>query len=297
MPADALLWDEDASLAAIKVFVVAACAGQVASKNVYRWRPSAVPGDTTKPSILLAPINELPVLSSPMGEESDVAQRQRWTVTVAAGAEGAWTIAALGETSAPFVAGPLDTPTTIRDGLLAALDALALPLATTADAGAVLGILGDTAGQSLRVRVTAPVGGAVTLAVVDDNIRRAVYNWGIYTVRLLLRDTPSAERIPGAGRRSVVLGLAERIRLWFQSSSLPVVNGSAYPYRSDLLSAAQLSWRQTSAPINTGETDALGWTRSVALDVSFDVPCALLHDVPSLDAIELLLAETVLADP
>ena len=290
MRADALLWDEDACLAAIKVFVVAACGGLIVSKNVYRWRPSAVPGDTTKPSCLLAPVNELPVLSSPMGEESDEAQRQRWTVTVDTAAEGAWTIAAIGETSAPFVAGPLDTPATIRDGLLAALDALALPLAVTADAGAGMEVLGDTAGQSLGVLVTAPVGGAVTLAVVDDNIRRAVYNWGIYTVRLILRDTPSAERVPSAGRRSAVLGLAERIRLWFQSSSLPVVNGSAYPFRSDLLAAARLAWRQTSAPINTGETDAQGWTRSVALDVSFDVPCALLHDVPSLDAIELALA-------
>ena len=289
MPADALLWDEDACLAAIKVFVVAACAGQVVSKNVYRWRPSAVPGDTTKPSILIAPVNELPVYMSPMGEESDEAQRQRWTVTIDTAAVGNWTITALGETSAPFVAGALDTPTTIRNGLLAALDALALPLATSSETGAVLGILGDTAGQSLGVSVTPPAGGAATLAIMDDNIRRAVYNWGVYTVRLILRDTPSAERTPSAARRSVVLGLAERIRLWFQASSLPVTNGSAYPYRSDLLGLAnaRLSWRQTHAPRSFSEQESAGWTRGVSLDIDFDVPCALLHDVPSLDAIML----------
>jgi len=289
MPADTLLWDEDACLDAIKVFVVAACKGAVKSGDVYRWRGSAVPATTTRPSVLLAPVNELPVLSSPMGEESDTAQRQRWAITVDTAAVGAWTIGALGETAAPFVAGALDTPTTIRDGLVAALDALALAVTTSSTGAAEMDILGDVAGVSLGVTLTTPAGGAVTIEVVDDNIRRAVYNWGIYTVRLLIRDTPSAERTPSAGRRSVALGIAERVRLYFQSSSLPVTNGSAYPYRSDLLALAnaRLSWRQTHAPRPFSEQDAGGWTRGVALDVDFDVPCALLHDVPSLDAILL----------
>ena len=289
MPADTLLWDEDACLDAIKVFVVAACKGAVKSGDVYRWKGSAVPATTTRPSILLAPVNELPVLSSPMGEESDTAQAQRWAITVDTAAAGAWTIGALGETAAPFVAGALDTPTTIRDGLVAALDALALAVTTSTTGATEMGILGDVAGVSLGVTLTKPAGGAVTIEVVDDNIRRAVYNWGIYTVRLLIRDTPSAERTPSAGRRSVALGIAERVRLWFQSSSLPVVNGSAYPYRSDLLALAnaRLSWRQTHAPRSFSEQDAGGWTRGVSLDVDFDVPCALLHDVPSLDAILL----------
>ena len=289
MPADTLLWDEDACLDAIKVFVVAACKGAVKSGDVYRWRGSAVPATTTRPSILLAPVNELPVLSSPMGEESDTAQRQRWAITVDAAAAGAWTIGALGQTAAPFVAGAMDTPTTIRDGLVAALDALALAVTASTTGAAEMGVLGDVAGVSLGVTLTKPAGGAVTIEVVDDNIRRAVYNWGIYTVRLLIRDTPSAERTPSAGRRSVALGIAERVRLWFQSSSLPVVNGSAYPYRSDLLAlaSARLSWRQTHAPRPFSEQDVGGWTRGVSLDIDFDVPCALLHDVPSLDTIAL----------
>ena len=295
MPADTLLWDEDACLDAIKVFVVAACGGAVKPGDVYRWRGSAVPATTTRPSILLAPVNELPVLSSPMGEESDTAQAQRWDITVDTAAEGAWTIGALGQTAAPYVAGALDTPTTIRDGLVAALDALALAVTTSTTGVAEMGVLGDVAGASLGVTLTKPAGGAVTIEVVDDNIRRAVYNWGIYTVRLLIRDTPSAERTPSAGRRSVALGIAERVRLWFQSSSLPIVNGSAYPYRSDLLALAnaRLSWRQTHAPRPFSEQDAGGWTRGVSLDVDFDVPCALLHDVPSLDTIALAGAPDV----
>jgi len=294
MPADTLLWDEDACLDAIKVFVVAACKGAVKAGDVYRWRGSAVPATTTRPSILLAPVNELPVLSSPMGEESDTNQRQRWAIEIDTAAAGAWTIGALGETAAPFVAGALDTTTTIREGLVAALDALALPLATSSTGGGKMGILGDVAGVSLGVTLTTPAGGAATIDIVDDNIRRAVYNWGIYTVRLFIRDTPSAERTPAAGRRSVALSIAERVRLYFQSSALPVVNGSAYPYRSDLLGLAnaRLAWRQTHAPRSFSEQDAVGWTRGVSLDVDFDVPCALLHDVPSLDAIGLLLANT-----
>lgn len=289
MPADTLLWDEDACLDAIKVFVVAACGGAVKAGDVYRWKGSAVPATTTRASVMLAPVNELPVLSSPMGEESDTAQRQRWAITIDTAAVGAWTIAALGVSAAPFVAGVDDTPTTIRDGLAAALAALALPLATSSTGAAGMGILGNTAGQSLGVTLTKPAGGAVTIDIVDDNIRRAVYNWGIYTVRLMIRDTPSAERTPAAGRRSVALGIADRVRLWFQSSSLPVVNGSAYPYRSDLLGLAdaRLAWRQTHDPRSFSEQEAAGWTRGVMLDVDFDVPCALLHDVPSLDAILL----------
>ena len=38
---------------------------RVKSGDVYRWKGSAVPATTTRPSILLAPVNELPVLSSP----------------------------------------------------------------------------------------------------------------------------------------------------------------------------------------------------------------------------------------
>ena len=289
MPADTLLWDEDACLDAIKVFVVAACRGAVKSGDVYRWRPSAVPATTTRPSILLAPVNELPVLSSPMGEESDTNQRQRWAIEVDTAAAGAWVIGALGQTGAPFVAGEMDTPTTIRAGLVAALGALALPLAVSAVGAAGMAVLGDVAGVSLGVTITKPAGGAVTIGIEDDNIRRAVYNWGIYTVRLLIRDTPSAERTPALGRRSVALTIAERVRLWFQASSLPVVNGSAYPYRSDLLALAnaRLSWRQTHAPRSFSEQESAGWTRGVSLDIDFDVPCALLHDVPSLDAIML----------
>jgi hypothetical protein len=284
MPAETLLFDEDACLDAIKVFVVSAVGSAVKSSNVYRWRGSAVPADSTKPSILLAPVNVLPVLTSPMGEESDTAQRQRWLVAVTTAAVGAWVISALGEDAPPFVAGVDDTPATIRDGLRAALDGLGLDLATTDEGAASIGILGDTAGESLGVTVTAPAGGAYTLEVVDDNIRRAVYNWGEYTVRLILRDTPSAERFPVSGKRSVVVALAETIRLRLQASSIPVTNGLAYPYIRDRLAAARLNWRQTLAPQNFEEQDALGWTRGIALDVVFDVPCALLHDVPSLDS-------------
>lgn len=291
MPADEVLWDEAGCLDAVKAFVVAACKGAVKPADVYRWRPAASPSNSTRPTVTLAPVNALPIYASPMGEESDSLQHQRWTVTIDTAAEGDWTIGALGVTAPAYTAGPLDTPTTVRDALAAALDGLALPLDVTTNGAAAIGILGDIAGQSLSVQVTPPEGGAATRDIIDDNIRRAVYNFGEYTVRLVIRDVPTAQT---GGRSSVALSLAERIRLWFQASALPVVNGSAYPYRSDLLSIARMSWRQTRDPQVFDEQDATGWNRAVALDVVFDVPCALLHDVPSLDAIGLSLA---IADP
>ncbi len=45
MPADTLLWDEDACLDAIKVFVVAACKGAVVAARHVRQLRRMVPAD------------------------------------------------------------------------------------------------------------------------------------------------------------------------------------------------------------------------------------------------------------
>jgi hypothetical protein len=83
--------------------------------------------------------------------------------------------------------------------------------------------------------------------------------------------------------------LAERFRLWLQSSSLPVTNGLAHPYRRDQLLAApaRLAWLQTGGPFDLSTVESQTWVRVVALDVSVQVPVALTHDVPSLDAMGL----------
>jgi hypothetical protein len=131
--------------------------------------------------------------------------------------------------------------------------------------------------------------------VVDDNVRRAVNNWGGWRVRVIFRDVPSSATVPLGGVRSIASTLAERVRLYLQASSLPVTNGLAYPYFRDNLQAApaRLSWMSTAPAINFDEVEGQTWTRAVALDVAFQTPVALTHDVPSLDAMGLAAAPVV----
>jgi hypothetical protein len=300
MGAPAVLWDENAAYNQLRAFLVAACP-DVLPENVYRARPSAVPGDFARPSIVIDPLTPAPEYMSAFGSESDSAQQQQWKVTITTAAVGAWTVTLLGETTAPFVAGGGDDAADIAVGLRAAVDALALAVTTAAVAApppGVFTITGGTAGVSLGVSVAAPVGGASALVVVDDNIRRATWNWGVWRVRLLFRDVPSAARVPTPAPRYVSATLCERVRMWLQASSLPVTNGSAYPYRRDNLQAgpARLSWLASGIPIQLDVQENGAWVRTVALDVDFQTPVAMTYDVPSLDSVGLAVDPIVIED-
>lgn len=288
MPSPALLFDEAAALDALRDFVRTAVP-EVPEVDVYRWRPSAV---TSKwgLQVLLAPVNPMPIFSdSYSGEESTGKQRQRIRVTITTAAAGAWSLRVL-STAAPYTALLGATTADIRDGLRAAVDALVgLDITTEAAAApagqAAFDILGDTAGVSLGVRFTAiPVGGATTVGIIDDNLRRAVYNWGTWTIRVTVRDIPAA----GGTRTSMVGAYVERLRLYMQGTSIPVTNGLAYPFVRDRLQgtpARRLAWRKTLGPFEASITDNNVWSRGAALDFVFDVPSALLHDIPSLDTV------------
>lgn len=299
MPPPSVLWSETDALNQIAAFVRAACP-ELQAADVYRAQPGASPAKWGV-AVVIFPLTTIPEYASPFGAESDSAQRQRWQVQVTAAAAGNWTVTLLGQSAAPFVAGPGDTPATIATGLMAAVDALALPVTTSAVAPPPPGtfqVLGDVAGASLGVSVQAPVGGVVSLTVVDDNIRRAVWNWGVYRVRLIFRDAPSAQAVPTAGPRYLAAMLADRVRMWLQASSLPATNGLAYPYRRDQLQAApaRLSWLRTGDPITASEVENTTWVRVVSYDVEFQTPVGMTHDVPSLDAFGLA-APPVISDP
>ena len=293
MPPPFILWDESAALDQLAAFVRAACP-EVAPVDVYRARPAATPAKFGgSPVVVLLPLTPIPEDRGPFGEQSDSAQVQVWQVTItAAGDPGAWIATILGQQAAPYAAGGGDTPTDIAVGVRAAVDGMGVAVTTAAAVPAnpaAFRVVGDVAGTSLGVSLAVPTGGAFTLEVVDDNIRRAVWNLGLWRVRVICRDVPSAQAVPASGYRYLAATLAERIRRWLQATSLPATNGLAYPYRRDQLQAtpARLSWRQTSAPISLDEVDGGAWTRVVALDVEFEVPVAMTHDVPSLDAISL----------
>lgn len=278
-----LYFDEHAALDALRQFVGSVI--PVAAVDAYRARPSAVPARYLL-SVVLAPTTPLPVLQSYTGEESDAAQAQVWRVTVLAAAAGNWAMTVLGEQAAPYVAGGSDTPADVRDGLRAGVDALALPVTTADDpqVPAAFTITGEAAGASLGVLASlVPAGGQVRLEVVDDNVRRVVVNWGIWTIRVVVRDVDSA----GGPRLSNVGPYAEKLRLSMQASSIPVAAGLAYPYLRDRLNEAKLRWRRTLGPFDAPLTVDSVQTRGVAIDFEFDVPCVLLHDVPSLDTVSV----------
>lgn len=299
MGAPVYLWSEVDALNQVAAFVRAACP-ELQAADVYRAQPGASPAKFGA-AVVIFPLTTIPEHASPFGAESDSAQRQRWQVQVTTAAAGNWTVTLLGQTTAPFVAGPADTPSTIAAELMSAVDALALPVTTSAvfpPPPGAFQVLADVAGTSLGLNVQAPVGGAASLSVLDDNIRRAVYNWGVYRVRLIFRDVPSAQAVPTAGPRYLAAMLADRVRLWLQASSLPATNGLAYPYRRDQLQAApaRLSWLRTGDPITASEVEGQTWVRVVSYDVEFQTPVGMTHDVPSLDAIGLA-QDVVIANP
>ncbi len=289
MGAPIILWNEESALDQIAALIIAACP-EVQARDIYRAQPSAAPGVFGR-SIVILPLTPIPEELSAFPTESDAAQAQKWQVAVTTAAAGAWTVTVLGTTTAPFVAGGGDSPAVIAAGLRAAVDALALDVTTAAVAPppAAFTITGDTAGDSLGVTVSAPVGGAYALTVLDDNIRRASYNWGVYRVRLMFRDVPSAQQVPASGVRYVANTCAEKTRRWLQATSLPVTNGLAYPYRWDQLQAAPayLSWAKTDTLPALSVQENGAWVRVVALDVTFQTPVCMTYDVPSLDAVGL----------
>ena len=290
MPAPAITLDEAACLDALRTFVVA-CVPEAAAVDVYRARPAASPGKWGL-SVVLNPTTPLPVFQSPMGEESQGLQRQRVRVAVKTAAVGMWRLRVLGE-EAVHEALLGATPATVVDGLLAALDLLGLPITVYDLTLPAIGfeVRADVAGASMGVLLTIPAGAGATATMVDDNIRAAVYNWGTWTIRAVVRDVASAGEMGAPSRAG---SYAEMLRLRMQAQSVPVTAGLAYPYQRDLLAAANLRWRQTLGPFDAPVVDGGVWHRGVALDFAFDVSSALLVDVPSLDV--AVVSAPVLAD-
>ena len=298
MGAPTLLFNEAAALGALQQFILTAVP-EVPQVDVYRARPSAVPGRWGL-SVLIVPTTPLPVLQSYMGEQSTAAQQQLARFVFATSAAGAWRVRVLGQQTAAYVAGIGETTAQVRDGVQAALGLLGLPVTATDTAAGVLpagqsglDVLATTAGASMLAAFTAvPAGGAGSVAIVDDNLRRASYNWGVWTVRVVVCDVPDA----GGARPCMVGPYTERLRLYMQAAaSIPVVNGSAFPYVQDrmggasqvstLPAGAAMNWRQTIGPFNADVQDNGTWVRGAALDFQFDTSSALFYDVPSLDVL------------
>lgn len=304
MPAAELIFDEFAALDALRTFVRRAVP-EVQAVDVYRAGSSASPGKWGL-SVVLQPVNPLPLLTSPMGEDSTVTQAQRVLTTVKTAAPGLWELRVLGQV-AGYTAGALDDAAAVRDGLSAALALLGLPVTLVDDPAPLPGqagltVLADVSGVSMTVAmVTVPEGGAASVVVVDDSLRRTSYNWGIWTVRVIVRDIA-----PAAGSvRSMVGPYCDRLRFTMQGgASIPITAGLAYPYVSDALenagtpgSGARLAWRQTLGPFDAPSTINGVQTRGAALDFVFDTSVGMSYDVVSLDAVGPSMSSPVINDP
>ncbi len=297
MGAPTILFDEFAALTALQQCITTAIP-EVPQVDVYRARPSAAPSRWGL-SVLLVPTTPLPVLTSYTGDQSTGTQQQLARFVFTTPAAGAWQARVLGQTSAAYVAGGGDTTTQIRNGVSAALALLGLPVTLTNTTAGVLGpgqagldVLADVAGASMLPAVSVvPAGGAASTVIVDDNLRRASFNWGLWTIRCIVRDVA-----PAGGTRPCMVGpYTERLRLFMQAgASIPVVNGSAFPYVQDrmggdsqvntLPAGAAMNWRQTMGPFVADVNDNNTWFRGMALDLQFDTTSALYYDVPSLDS-------------
>lgn len=296
MAAPRVLFHEAPALDRIQDFILAACPELGGRENVYRQRPAASPSRSPAPSATIGPTTPAPVGASLFGEQNAAGQRQRWRLVVTTAASGSWDLQLLGEPTA-YVAGGGDDAATIRDGIQAALAALGAPVTMSVPANppAALEVLGDAAGVSLGLRVTPAAGGARSLAVVDDCIRVAVYDWGTWTIRVVFRDVPSAERFPVGGVRYYSTELADRLRCYFLALDMPVVVGEAYPTLRDLLESSTgdgegpaLRAVKAYGPF-PGEEQVEGgaWVRSAAVDLVFQVPIALTYDGVSMDEVEV----------
>lgn len=286
---------------AVKALLVTACP-EVDPKYIYRGNPSAVPSRSNGPIITIVPLlGGPPQELSYMGDESITLQAQQVQVLILATATGAWTLSILGQ-DAVYNALIGDTLADIRDGLRAAVDALALPI-TTADVQVVnapgFTILASDPGVSLLAHfgdLGIPVPGSAQVSVLDDVIRKTYYNWGIWTVRVTFRDTPSAEA--GPSNRILASQLASRVRSYFRAgSTIPVTQGLAYPYVWDRLQDARLSWMDVLGPFPLPELEGQVWTRGVALDVVCQTSTGLSFDAPSLDTVVFEDSSLSLSDP
>gem|GEM_PF-4618453 len=292
-----MLFDEDAALDALKAFLVSVCP-EVPSRDIYVRRPGASPA-VQGPSVLLSPLTALPVYQSFNGSESTSKQVQVVRFTIVTPAPGPWSGRLLGVTSANYVAGGGDTAADVATGLRGVMAAMGAAASFGAVVGSSFTITANVAGASMLPAVTqagTADAGVSTVAVIDDNLRRAVYNFGTWTVRLGFREVPSAQGqmvAASGGTRGLAVRLCERVRLTLQATSIPVVNGAAYPYRRDVLASAPgyLSRRSTGDPQVDDQVENGTWSRIVSIDVTFDVRVGLLHDVPSLDTVGVATLE------
>ena len=270
-----LLFDKQAAITGLKTWAEFVVDGYYTASQVRRGLRNA-PANT-QGQVTITPLTTDPIDEGWIDEVTTAAQANLVQVEVTAAAVGDYTVDVLG-TPCTYTAGALDTVTTIRDGIRAAVDLLAGPYTTAVVDDATFSILGDVDGQWLGVRVTA---GAAVATVIDD-VARVTHSM---SARWTLRITVDAVR-PANGI-SAVQTAAALIQRYLAAPEAPVVNGSASVYTGDYLNDAGLAVLDIGTPLvadyTTGGAGAVFTHERAAIDVVFNVRTGLAFDLPTIE--------------
>ena len=283
MASPALIFDTQAAITGVKEWAEFVLAAYYSAAEIRRGRRN-VPANSQR-QVTVIPTTAEPVDEGWTDAVETETQANVVRLDVATAAAGLYRVQVLGQ-NADYVAGVLDTLTTIRDGLRSAVDVLALAV-TTADIGVdAFSITGNVAGVWLGVRVAAvPVVDALVMTVVDDVTRRSSSQWSTWTLRITIDDIR-----PTAAGASAVTPAAQFVRRFLAAADVPVVNGSAVVYANDYLSRVGLAVLSIG-PANVADYQAGGssgplWRERAVIDVVFNCVTGLAFDIPTIETIE-----------
>lgn len=293
MPAPALLFDPAAAIAGLKSWAEFVLAAHFEPNTIRRGRRNA-PANSQR-QVTIIPLTTAPVDEAWTDIVTKGARRNRVRVTVVEAEVGGYTTTLLGETAAPFVAGALDTVMTIRDGMRAEVDALALAVTTSipvvngVPSPDAFEVLGDAAGVWLGLSAAGPSSGAVAVFVVDDVTRIVNQMRSDWTLRIIVDDV----RPNAAGSSSVTTCIA-LIQRFLNAGQIPIVNGDATIYTDDYLSGVGLSFLNfevrspvldyTSGVGGSGAAPGTIYHERAFVDVVFQVHTGIAYDQPTIES-------------
>lgn len=254
------IWSRSAALAACRRVVLAAIP-ELPAKSVYQGNLDPV---MVRPSCRVYPVGE-PVERGWTDEQQKSKQQQAWLLTVkTAVVDEPYTIDVLGA-QASRVGQIGDTPTSIRNALVASAAGLGKPVSVASVAGASLRIVGDGAGQHLGIAVSSNI----TRELEADNLHRQGVMPSFWVARFEFEEQPPVD---GSDPRAA--DWATRLRGYLQQG-----------LADEVLRAAHLDFNIVLLRSSFDRPGDRGKSTAVeVLDVQFSAIQGLGHDVPSIES-------------
>lgn len=289
MPSPQNIFDTQAAYGAIREWLTAVygpgglAQDALAEQNIYQGWANAPRTTPAQGKVVMQATTPSPVTEGFRSDRVDTAEQQVITVTVNSAETGNYALDILGQTTLPYPAVvPPDTETDIAAALASEVDALALPVVTTAGPNAgQFQITGDNAGQHLGVGINAePSADALTLAIETDTICRTSVKRGYWVISLFFDDIgPNSDTIAAASMRR-----AKQVQTYMEENSSLLTPGSQTQMLGDILRDAGLAYNVivTDRVIEGSFQDGRLWVRRARVDVRFTTQTGLIHDVPNI---------------